>query len=61
MVADAGVLVDPDDLEGVVLALLKVTEQEEFRKELIEKGYGNIGRFSWESRTDLYWKELMNG
>ncbi|MCX4342388.1 MAG: glycosyltransferase family 1 protein [Kineothrix sp.] len=61
VVADAGVLVDPDDLEGVVLALLKVTEQEEFRKELIEKGYGNIGRFSWESRTDLYWKELMNG
>ncbi len=60
VVADAGVLVDPDDLEEVALALVKVTEQEEFRKELIKKGYGNTRRFCWESRIELYWKELFH-
>lgn len=60
VVADAGILVDPDDLGGIALALVKVTEEEGIRKRLIRKGYENIRRFSWESRTELYWKELMN-
>ena len=60
VVADAGVLVDPDDLDGVADALVKVTQEEETRKELVRKGYENIKRFSWDSRTDLYWKELFH-
>ncbi len=60
VVADAGVLVDPDDLGGVADALVKVTGEEETRKELVRKGYENIKRFSWDSRTDLYWKELFH-
>lgn len=60
VVADAGILVDPDDLDGVALALAKVTEEEGTRKELVRKGYENIKRFSWDSRTDLYWKELFH-
>lgn len=60
VVADAGILVDPDDLGGIALALAKVTEEEETGKELVRKGYENIKRFSWESRTELYWKELFH-
>mgnify|MGYP002475095677 FL=1 len=56
---DAGILVEPDDLGAVANALINVTEKEEVREELIEKGYRNIQRFSWESRTELYWKELF--
>ena len=41
-------------------ALVKVTGEEETRKELVRKGYENIKRFSWDSRTDLYWKELFH-
>lgn len=59
VVKDAGILVDPDDYEAITQALIKVTTEEALRKELIEKGYANIRRFSWESRTDLYWKELF--
>lgn len=59
VVADAGILVEPDDLEAVAEALRRVTTEENLRKELIRKGYENIKRFSWESRTDLYWKELF--
>ena len=60
VVADAGILVDPDDLGGVALALVKVMEKEGIRKELVRKGYENIKRFSWDSRTELYWKELFH-
>ncbi len=59
IVQDAGILVEPDDLGAVANALINVTEKEEVREELIEKGYRNIQRFSWESRTELYWKELF--
>lgn len=59
VVADAGILVEPDDLEAVAKALIRVTTEEELRKQLIRKGYENIKRFSWESRTNLYWEELF--
>lgn len=59
VVADAGILVNPDDLQAVSEALRKVTTNENVRNELIQKGYKNIKRFSWDSRTDLYWKELF--
>lgn len=60
VVGDAGILVDPEDTEAVVRALITATEEEAVREELIKKGYENIKRFSWESRTDLYWKELCD-
>lgn len=59
VVADAGILVDPDDTEAVVRSLIRVTTDEALRQELIARGYENIKRFSWDSRTDLYWKELF--
>lgn len=59
VVADAGVLVDPEDIVAVAEALSFVTTDEKLRKKLVEKGYENVKRFSWESRTELYWKELL--
>jgi Glycosyltransferase len=59
VVADAGLLVSPEDYEGAAEALLRVTTDMGLREELVRKGYENIRRFSWESRTDLYWKELF--
>lgn len=59
VVADAGLLVSPEDYEGAAEALLRVTTDVGLREELVRKGYENIRRFSWESRTDLYWKELF--
>ena len=59
VVADAGLLVPPEDYERAAKALLRVTTDAALREELVRKGYENIRRFSWESRTDLYWKELF--
>lgn len=59
VVGDAGLLVSPDDYEGAARALVRVTAEEGLREELIRRGYENIRRFSWESRTELYWKELF--
>ena len=59
VVADAGLLVAPEDYGAAADALVRVTEDEGLREELVRKGYENIRRFSWESRTDLYWKELF--
>lgn len=59
VVADAGLLVEPDDLDQVTEALIQITTNQELRQEMMEKGYENIKRFSWDSRTDLYWKELF--
>ncbi len=59
VVGDAALLVSPEDDKGAAEALIRVTEDAGLREELIRKGYENIRRFSWESRTDLYWKELF--
>ncbi len=59
MIQEAGILVDPDDAQEVAKALDRVLTDEELRADLIRKGYKNIERFSWETRTDLYWKELF--
>ncbi len=59
VVGDAGILVNPDDMEEAAKALIRVTEEVEVREGLIKRGYENIKRFSWESRTDLYWEELF--
>lgn len=59
VVGDAGMLADPDDILTVVGALERVTTDEGLRNELVAKGHENVKRFSWESRTDLYWRELF--
>lgn len=59
VVGDAGILVSPEDYEGAADALVRVTQEAGLRERLIRKGHENIRRFSWESRTDLYWKELF--
>lgn len=59
VVRDAGILLDPDDYAGIAAALISVTEDEGKREELIQKGYENVKRFSWDSRTRLYWEELF--
>ena len=59
VVKEAGLLVEPDDLEATAEALIRITEDKALAQELIQKGYKNIRRFSWESRTNLYWEELF--
>lgn len=59
VVGNAGLLVDPDETDAVAKALDQIVTDTALREDLVKKGYENIKRFSWETRTDLYWKELL--
>ena len=58
VIGDAGLLVDPDDRSGIVACMNRLLEDEKLREELIAKGYENVKRFDWDSRTRLYWEVL---
>ena len=45
---DAAVLVDPLDVEGLTAAMKRVLGDEELRAGLIERGFEQARRFSWE-------------
>lgn len=45
---DAALLVDPTDTEAIAQAMLALSRDEALRQRLIEAGYANVRRFSWE-------------
>jgi glycosyltransferase involved in cell wall biosynthesis len=48
-VADGGaVLVDPGNSKAIAEALLKLISDESYKNDIIEKGFKNVKRFSWE-------------
>ena len=48
VMGDGGILFDPVSPEELTDALEKVLEDENLRKELIQRGMQNVTRFSWE-------------
>ena len=47
-----------DYVEGTVSCIRRLLEDEALRKELTAKGYENVKRFGWDSRTEQYWEVL---
>jgi glycosyltransferase involved in cell wall biosynthesis len=45
---DAALLVDPTDIDAIADAMLRLSRDEALRQRLIEAGYQNVKRFSWE-------------
>lgn len=41
-------LVNPDSIEDISRAILRILNNHEIREELIKEGYKNVNRFSWE-------------
>jgi len=48
VVLDSAVLVDPEDANAIAEAVHKLISDESYKNDIIEKGYQNIKRFSWE-------------
>ncbi len=48
VVADAAVMIDPHDLEGLTVAIWRVLTEEELRKDLSCKGLKRAKTFSWQ-------------
>jgi len=59
-VADAGLLVDPDDAVSVARALEKLITSNEYREKLIARGLENVKRFSWGRIAKHYWNVFLN-
>lgn len=45
---DAALLVDPTDIDAIADAMLRLSQDEALRQQLIAAGYENVKRFSWE-------------
>lgn len=56
---DGALLVDPLSVDSIKAAMLKVKQDESFRKDLIEKGKINRERFSWQKSADLLWESVL--
>ncbi len=52
VVGDAGLLFDPKDSKSLAELILKVINNEQLRKELIEKGLKHVKGFSWEKTAE---------
>jgi len=48
VVGDAGLLVDPEDVEGLTVAIWRALTDEELRAEMVAKGLKRAACFSWE-------------
>jgi glycosyltransferase involved in cell wall biosynthesis len=46
---DAALYVDPLDVEGIAEGIQRVLTDRELRTDLVEKGFQNVKRFSWET------------
>ncbi len=61
---DGAVLVEPHDKKALADAIVRVTSDRPFRDKLIQKGFENCSRFSWEKSAqvllDLY-DEIESG
>lgn len=60
---DAALLVDPTDVDAIANAMLRLSQDEVLRQQLIEAGYANVRRFSWEKaaqETMAVLKEAAN-
>lgn len=62
VVGEAGLLVDPEDVEGIAGALARVLTDEMLRRRMRELGLVQAARFSWESTAritlDVYHRVL---
>ena len=63
VVADAGVLFDPDDQASLAAGIARVTSPQG-RQDLVEKGYLRAAAMSWDAAAEAYrtlYQELLDG
>lgn len=60
VVGDAALLVNPHDANAVAQALIRVTTDDAYAQELVERGLHNAERFNWEKTGDKYREVLFD-
>ena len=52
VVGDAGLMINPHDVEGLTVAMWRVLTEEELRQDLIGKGLKRAAQFSWQKAAE---------
>ena len=52
IIGDAGLIVDPDDINALADAILRVLSDNHLRTSLVAKGYERIRQFSWDKTAE---------
>ncbi|MDR2171453.1 MAG: glycosyltransferase, partial [Planctomycetaceae bacterium] len=60
VVGDAGIMLDPHDIEGLANAFMRVLCNENLRNEMIAKGLEQAKKFDWNNCVDLIVEKLIN-
>ncbi len=63
VVGDAGIMIDPNDIDGLAESMLKILTDQELREELSKKSLERSKLFSWEKTAKETWmvyEEVLN-
>jgi glycosyltransferase involved in cell wall biosynthesis len=60
VVGDAGILVNPNDVDGLVVALYQVLTEEHLRNKMIQKGLEQAKKFNWDDCVNIILEKLFN-
>lgn len=60
VVGEAGLLVDPYDVDEIGAALLSLLKDSALRERLSEQGRARARMFSWQRTADLTWEKLID-
>ncbi|MDR2643037.1 MAG: glycosyltransferase family 4 protein [Planctomycetaceae bacterium] len=60
VVGDAGIMLDPYNVEGLADAFMQVISNENLRQEMIAKGLEQAKKFNWDDCVDLIVKKIIN-
>ena len=55
---DAVIYADPMKIDQVTAAMVKLADDKELRKELVEKGFEQKNKFSWDETARLLWESV---
>jgi glycosyltransferase involved in cell wall biosynthesis len=56
---DAALLVDPFSVDEISSALSRILNEDDLRKQLIEKGCQQVKKFSWDISAEKMWESLV--
>jgi glycosyltransferase involved in cell wall biosynthesis len=56
---DAALFVDPNNVNDIKKAMLRIYDDEALRKNLITKGIERRQQFSWDKSAELLWNSVL--
>ena len=56
---DAALLVDPFKVDEIATAMMQITESEELRQSLINKGCKQVKKFNWDISAERLWESMI--